>query len=97
VCKDICIPVQLTLDQILPSTGMADVVTINTALQSLTTVLELPGQDVWISEPEFERDEDHISSTVRMVNFSEDKDIDLEDLRMTVLTTTSAVELTGCG
>ncbi len=131
VCKDICIPVSVALDQRLPSEGAADVAMINSALDELpeiaeaaldctlyptedgyrldvatmlpeldglseTAVVELPGQDVWISEPDFDRDENWIVSTVQMVNFKQDAQIDLEDLRMTVLTTTSAVELTGC-
>jgi len=131
VCKDICIPVRVTLDQTLPSEGAANIAMINGALDTLpekadaslscaihttdegyrlsvsamlpeldgrgeTAVVELPGQDVWISEPVFDRDNDKISSTVRMVDFSESDQIDLAALRMTVLTTTSAVELTGC-
>lgn len=131
VCKDICIPVRLTLDQTLPSEGSAEVTPITAALDMLpqkadaslyctihqtdegykldlaamlpqldgrgeTAVVELPGQDVWISEPDFNRDDDWIISTVRMVDFSKADQIDLANLRMTVLTTTSAVELTGC-
>ncbi len=131
VCKDICIPVKVTLDQLLPSVGAADVATINSAIDEIpkvadaaldctlyptedgyrldvatmlpaldglseTAVVELPGQDVWISEPEFDRDENWIVSTVSMVNFAKTNPINLDDLRMTVLTTTSAVELTGC-
>jgi DsbC/DsbD-like thiol-disulfide interchange protein len=131
VCKDVCIPVRVTLDQTLPSEGAANIAMINGALEALpekadaslscaiqtteegyklavsamlpeldgrgeTSVVELPGQDVWISEPVFDRNEDWIISTVRMINFSESDQIDLDALRMTVLTTTSAVELTGC-
>jgi len=131
VCKDICIPVRVTLDQTLPSEGAANIAMINGALDTLpekadtslscaihtteegyrldvsamlpkldgrgeTAVVELPGQDVWISEPDFDRDEDWIISTVRMIDLSEGDQIDLDALRMTVLTTTSAVELTGC-
>ena len=61
-----------------------------------TSVIELDDKLVWVSEPRFMRDSDWVLSTVRLIRQHEDAEIDLSTLRMTMLTTTSAVELTGC-
>lgn len=61
-----------------------------------TSVVELGDGMVWVSEPDFMRDDTWVMSTVRLIRQDEDAQIDLSTLRLTMLTTTSAIELTGC-
>lgn len=61
-----------------------------------TTVVELSDPSVWVSEPRFMRDESWVLSTVRLIPQSEKASVDLSTVRLTMLTTTSAIELRGC-
>ena len=61
-----------------------------------TAVVEIADESVWISEPRFMRDEDWVLSTVRLIPQHDDVEVDLSTVRVTMLTTTSAVELRGC-
>lgn len=61
-----------------------------------TSVVELGDGMVWVSEPDFMRDDNWVMSSVRLIRQNEDAQIDLSTLRLTMLTTTSAIELTGC-
>lgn len=61
-----------------------------------TSVIELADRRIWISEPRFMRDDNWVISQVRLVPQSPNAKLDLSTLRLTLLTTTSAVEMTGC-
>lgn len=63
---------------------------------SETSVIELEDRRIWVSEPKFSRDDNWVISQVRLVPQSPEAKPDLSTLRMTLLTTTSAVELIGC-
>lgn len=61
-----------------------------------TSVIELADRRIWVSEPRFMRDDNWVISQVRLVPQSPVAKPDLSTLRMTLLTTTEAVELEGC-
>ncbi len=131
VCNEICLPVDVTLNGVLPEEGVEGMVPIKAALidrpevvdaklsctlhdkgdeyrldiatnlpplegRAETAVVEIGDESVWISEPRFMRDEDWVLSTVRLIPQHDNTQVDLSTVRVTMLTTTSAVELHGC-
>lgn len=61
-----------------------------------TSVVELASPDIWISEPDYLRAGDRVTATVELRPHHDGASIDLDTLRMTVLTNQSAIELLGC-
>lgn len=61
-----------------------------------TSVIELSDKRIWVSEPHFLREDNWVYSQVKLVPQADDATPDLASLRMTLLTTTSAIEMSGC-
>ncbi len=94
-------PVEARLDCSLTKVGDEYRLDIATNVPPLhgnaeTSVVELADKMVWVSEPEFLREDDWVMSSVRLIPQNARAKIDLSTLRLTMLTTTSAVELSGC-
>lgn len=64
--------------------------------QKETAVLELADPGIWVSEPHYIRQGEQVTGSVRMIPQTRIRDIDLSALRMTVLTTSAAIEVRGC-
>ena len=131
VCKDICLPVDVSINSRLHPDQIEGMVPIQTAMtdrpapvdarldctltssdeeyrldiatqvppldgSAETAVVELADGRIWVSEPNFMRDDDWVMSRVRLIRQHDAAEIDLSSVRMTLLTTTSAIELTGC-
>ncbi|MCY4181056.1 MAG: protein-disulfide reductase DsbD family protein [Litoreibacter sp.] len=65
--------------------------------RSEVSVIELPDPTIWVSEPFFARNGDMVVAKSRVIPQAKSAVIDLTQLRLTLLTTSDAIEMKGCG
>ncbi|MEM6596044.1 MAG: protein-disulfide reductase DsbD domain-containing protein [Pseudomonadota bacterium] len=64
--------------------------------RSEVAVIELPDPTIWVSEPYFARNGDRITAKSRVMTQAKSSVIDLTRLRLTLLTTSDAIEMQHC-
>lgn len=136
VCDEICLPVRLNLEHLLPPDQTANVETLSAALsnrpssaaqaqvqtvecavtygdaratvditlnmpapegRSEALVLETGNPTVWVSEPSFERQGNMVRATAEVASPTGDAfTLDPSEMRLTVITTRTAVDIKGC-
>ncbi|MEM7473280.1 MAG: protein-disulfide reductase DsbD domain-containing protein [Pseudomonadota bacterium] len=65
--------------------------------RSEASVIELDDPMVWVSEPAFQRSGDTVMAKAQLIPQAKSSTIDLTRLRFTLLSTSDAVEMRGCG